>query len=165
MLNLQTRELVLKWNKEGKKQEQIAALVGCNQSSISRLIRKYKKTGSVKNLPRSGRPTPLTKKALAVLKAELTRKVKEANKSYCSIDTKQFSDLIENALKKKCLAKFDMFITKNLHLKMKREEFLDFFNNHLTICVLPEKEKRGYISWKQFKVIQSYISKKRREQK
>src|SRR3989339_63147 len=101
MINLQTRELVLKWNKEGKKQEQIAALVGCNQSSISRLIRKYKKTGSVKNLPRSGRPTPLTKKALAVLKAVLTRKVKEANKRYCSIDTKQFSDLIENAVKKK----------------------------------------------------------------
>ena len=63
--------------------------------------------------------------------------------------------------RKECSAKFDMFITKNPHLKMKREDFLDFFNNHLTICVLPEKEKRGYISWKQFKVIQSYLSKKR----
>jgi len=112
MINLQTRELVLKWNKEGKKQEQIAALVGCNQSSISRLIRKYKKTGSVKNLPRSGRPTPLTKKALAVLKAVLTRKVKEANKRYCSIDTKQFSDLIENAVKKKI---FPRHVQRLLH--------------------------------------------------
>jgi len=67
--------------------------------------------------------------------------------------------------RKECSAKFDMFITKNPSLKMKRKEFLDLFNNHLTICVLPEKEKRGYISWKQFKIIQSYVSKKKRRQK
>ena len=71
MIPLQTRELVLKWNNEGKPQQQIAALVGCNQSAVSRLIAKHNKTGSIKNLPRSGRPTPLTKKTLAKLK-ELT---------------------------------------------------------------------------------------------
>ena len=101
MIHLQTRELVLKWKKEGKTQQQIATLVGCNQSAISRLIAKYKKTGNVKNLPRSGRPTPLTKRTLAKLKADLTKKVKEANEHYCSIDTKQFSDLIEGTAKKK----------------------------------------------------------------
>lgn len=101
MINLQTRELVLKWKKEGKKQQQIADLVGCNQSAISRLIAKFKKTGNVKNLPRSGRPTPLTRKTLAKLKTELTKKVMNANEHYCSVDTKQFSDLIEEASKKK----------------------------------------------------------------
>lgn len=101
MINLQTRELVLKWKKEGKTQEQISALIVCNRSSISRLIKKYQKTGSVQNLPRSGRPTPLTKKILAKLKVDLTKKVKEANERYCSIDTKQFSDLIEKVTKKK----------------------------------------------------------------
>jgi len=101
MINLQTRELVLKWKKEGKKQQQIADLIGCNQSAVSRLIAKFKKTGSVKNLRRSGRPTPLTKKALAKLKVDLTKKVKEANEHYCSIDTKQFSDLIEGTAKRK----------------------------------------------------------------
>ena len=101
MINLQTRELVLKWKNEGKTQQQIAALIGCEQSSVSRLIAKFKKTGSVKNLHRSGRPTPLTKKTLAKLKVDLTRKVKEANEHYCSIDTKQFSDLIEGTAKRK----------------------------------------------------------------
>ncbi len=101
MINLQTRELVLKWKKEGKTQQHIAELAGCNQSAVSRLIAKYKKTGSIKNRPRSGRPTPLTKKTLAKLKQELTKKVKEANKHYCSIETKQFSELIEKASKKK----------------------------------------------------------------
>ncbi len=101
MINLQTRELVLKWTNEGKAQQQIAALVGCNQSSISRLIAKYKKTGSVKNIPRSGRPTPLTKKTLKKLKKDFTREAKKANKKFCSIDLKQFSQLIEKETNKK----------------------------------------------------------------
>jgi transposase len=101
MINLQTRELILKWKKEGKTQQHIAELAGCNQSAVSRLIAKHKKTGSIKNRPRSGRPTPLTKKTLAKLKQELTKKVKEANKHYCSIETKQFSKLIEKTAKKK----------------------------------------------------------------
>lgn len=101
MINLQTRELVLKWKKEGKTQQQIADLVGSNQSSISRLIIKYKKMGSVKNLPRSGRPTPLTKKTLRELKAEFKRETRAANKNYCSIDVKQFSHIIEDKTKRK----------------------------------------------------------------
>ena len=40
---------------------------------------------------------------------------------------------------------------------MKREQFVDFSNNHLNICVLPEKEKKAYISWKQFQLIKSAL--------
>lgn len=101
MIHLQTRELVLKWKKEGKTQQQIAALVGCNQSSVSRLLEKHKKTGNVKNLSRSGRPTPLTKKNLKNLKIEFTKQAKEANKKFCSIDTKQFSEILEKKTNKK----------------------------------------------------------------
>lgn len=101
MINLQTRELVLKWKNAGKSQQQIADLVGCNQSSVSRLVLKYSKTGNIKNLPRSGRPTPLTKKNLAKLKAQLQKEAREANKKYCSVDVKQFSDIIERETNKK----------------------------------------------------------------
>ena len=101
MINLQTRELVLKWSKEDKTQQQIADLVGCNQSAISRLIVKYNKTGNVKNLPRSGRPTPLTKNTLAKLKTEFKKKARAANKNYCSIDVKQFSQMIEKEANRK----------------------------------------------------------------
>jgi len=101
MINLQTRELVLKWNREGKKQQQIASLVGCNQSAISRLIAKYEKTGSTRNLPRSGRPTLLTKKNLAKLKREFRRQAIEANKNFCSIDVLQFSQIITEKTGKK----------------------------------------------------------------
>lgn len=101
MINIQTRELVLQWTKKQKTQQEIAALVGCNQSAISRLIAKYNQTGSIKNRPRSGRPTPLTKETLAQLKKEFTKKTRAANKNFCSIDTKKFSELIEQRINKK----------------------------------------------------------------
>jgi transposase len=101
MINLQTRELVLKWKKEGKTQQQIADLIGCNQSAVSRLIVKYKKTGDVKNIPRSGRPTPLTKDMLKKLKTTFRKEARTANKKFCSINTKQFSQMIEKDTGKK----------------------------------------------------------------
>ncbi|MEK6808104.1 MAG: winged helix-turn-helix domain-containing protein [Nanoarchaeota archaeon] len=101
MINLQTRELVIKWTNGGKTQQQIADLVGCNQSAISRLIVKYNKTGNVKNLPRSGRPTSLTKKTLAQLKVEFKKEALAINKKFCSVDVKQFSQIIEKKVNKK----------------------------------------------------------------
>lgn len=101
MIDLQMRELILRWRREGKTQQEIAGLAGCNQSAISRLIVKHKKTGSVKNLQRSGRPTPLSKTTLIQLKAEFKRAAIAANKNFCSIDVKQFSDIIENKTHKK----------------------------------------------------------------
>jgi len=101
MLNLQTRELVLKWTNQHKTQQEIADLAGCHQSAVSRLIAKYKKTGSIKNRFRSGRPTPLTKETLAKLKEDFAKKARVANKNFCSIDTKKFSALIEQTTHKK----------------------------------------------------------------
>lgn len=100
MIPLQTRGLVLKWKKDGKRQQEIADLIGCNQSAVSRLIVKYKKTGNVKNIPRSGRPTPLTKDTLKKLKAKFRKEARTANKNFCSINTKQFSKLIEKETNK-----------------------------------------------------------------
>lgn len=100
MIKLQTRELVLKWKKEGKTQQEIAALIGCNQSAVSRLIAKYKKTGSLKNLLRSGRPTPLTKDTLAELKKQLANEARASNKKFCSINSKQFAQKINSKTKK-----------------------------------------------------------------
>ena len=101
MINLQTRELILKWTQENKTQQEIANLSGCNQSAVSRLLKKYKKTGSIKNIARSGRPTPLNKKTLTKLKKEFKKRAIATNKNYCSIDVKQFSQIIEKETDKK----------------------------------------------------------------
>jgi RNA-directed DNA polymerase len=52
--------------------------------------------------------------------------------------------------RKACTEKFKKFQSVNPGLEMKRKEFVELFNNHMTICVLPEKEKQQFISWKQF---------------
>lgn len=101
MINIQTRGLVLKWTTEGKTQQRIADLIGCNQTSVSRLIAKYHKTGNVKNLFRSGRPTPLTRNVLVKLKSEFKKEAREANRKFCSIDVKQFSQIIEKKINKR----------------------------------------------------------------
>ncbi len=52
--------------------------------------------------------------------------------------------------REKCSKKFDSLISKNPTMEISRKEFLDLFNNHLNICVLPENEKLRYVSWKEF---------------
>lgn len=52
---------------------------------------------------------------------------------------------------KECSLKLDYFIAKNPKLEMTRKEFLHLFNNHMKVCILSEKEKRRYVTWKEFK--------------
>ena len=94
MLSIEQRRVIIQLDKKGKTQQNIAELLDCNQSSVSRLLNKYKYKGSVKDLPRSGRPTKLTKQNLARLKKEILVNIKEANDNYCSVSTKQVKDLI-----------------------------------------------------------------------
>ena len=46
-------------------------------------------------------------------------------------------------------------------LELKRDDFLDLFNNHLNICVLPRREKLMNLSWAQFQKIKHYKTSKR----
>ena len=51
---------VLVLHEEGYSSPQIAAKVGCNQSTVVRLLQKHKHTGSTKDRQRSGRPRKST---------------------------------------------------------------------------------------------------------
>ncbi len=53
--------------------------------------------------------------------------------------------------RKICSLKFDRLVSQHPTLQMTQKEFLHLFNNHMTICVLPEKEKRKFVSWSEFK--------------
>jgi len=100
MLNLNQKELIIKLWGQGKKQQEIASLIGCSQPSVNLWINRYKKGLSLKSLPRSGRPTLLTRKNLAMLKNKITAEVKSANKNYCSLSTKQLSEIIRREIGK-----------------------------------------------------------------
>ena len=100
MLNLTQRELIVKLSKQRKKQQEIADIIGCSQPTINLWLQREKHGLSLKTLPRSGRPTPLTKKTLTKLKKEFAKKAREANKKFCSINTKQFSQMINTKTNK-----------------------------------------------------------------
>lgn len=100
MLNLHQKELIIKLWGLGKKQQEIASLIGCSQPSVNLWITRHKKGLSLKSLPRSGRPTLLTKKNLAKLKNKITAEVKTANQKYCSLNTKQLSEIIRREIGK-----------------------------------------------------------------
>lgn len=98
MISIKERELIIKWNKNGKNQQEIAELLNCHQSSVSRFLNKYKSKGVVENLPRSGRPTKLTKKNLERLKDKILSNIKAANNKYCSVSTKQVKKLVRQEI-------------------------------------------------------------------
>src|SRR3989344_5777967 len=94
MIPIEQRNLIIQLDKKGKTQQEIAELLDCNQSSVSRLLYKYEHKGHIKDLPRSGRPTKLTKKNLIRVKDKLLANIRNANDNYCSVSTKQLKDLI-----------------------------------------------------------------------
>jgi len=51
-----------------------------------------------------------------------------------------------------CREKFQILISKCPDLEFTKREFLDFFNS-TNICILPNKEKKRFVSWKEFKQI------------
>lgn len=98
MLSINERNLIVEWDKKGKTQQEIAELLGSSQASVSRLLTKYKRKGTVKNLPRSGRPTKLTKQNLVRIKNKISTEIKEVNNEYCSVSTKQILNIIHQEI-------------------------------------------------------------------
>jgi len=94
MISIKERTLIIKWDDERKTQQEIAELLNCHQSSVSRFLRKYEQMGVVQNLPRSGRPTKLTKQKLKQLKRKLVAEIETANDEFCSINTKHIGKMI-----------------------------------------------------------------------
>lgn len=100
MLTKQQREIIIKLKEDGKKQQQIAQLLGCSQAAVSKWISKYQSGRTLATLPRSGRPTKLTKGRLTKLRSKLLSGIKAANKKYCSLNTKQLSNIIKTEVGK-----------------------------------------------------------------
>jgi|TARA_Y100000310_G_C20490016_1_gene718727 transposase len=100
MLTIKERKLILQWNHEGKTQQEIAELLDCHQSSVSRLLEKQRRRGIVRNLPRSGRPTKLSKTVLTRLRYKIAQMIKKANKNFCAVSTKQVAEVVEQEVGK-----------------------------------------------------------------
>lgn len=94
------RELIVELYSKGKSSYDIAKTLGVSQTKASFWIRRYKKTKSLEDYPRSGRPTPLTKNTLDYIASAIkSRVIRPKNKA--GISSKEVLVLIESKTNKK----------------------------------------------------------------
>ena len=98
MISIKERELIVRLHQQEKNQQEIADLIGCSQPTVHKWIIRFKKGKTLHTLPRSGRPTKLTKQNLAKLKNKILINIKKANDSYCSVSTKQVKAFIHKEI-------------------------------------------------------------------
>ena len=67
-LTLESRIRILVLKEEGYSGSQIAARVGCNRRTVTRILQKFKKTGDIRHRKRSGRPRKSTVRQDRVLR-------------------------------------------------------------------------------------------------
>ena len=98
MINIKERELIVRLYQQKRNQQEIADLIGCSQPTVHKWITRFKKGKTLDTLPRSGRPTKLTKKTLSKLKKKILNKIQDANNEFCSVNTKQIGKIIHQEI-------------------------------------------------------------------
>lgn len=95
------RELIIKLHKEKKKVREIAQLLSLSKSKVHFWIQRSRKTSSLEDKPRSGRPTPLNAKALKLILKLIKQKLIQPTNRKAGVSTKEVKHLIKNKIKKK----------------------------------------------------------------
>ena len=96
---IKERELIIKLHKEKRSTYGISSILGISQTKASFWVRRYKKTGNLENLPRSGRPTPLIKDELNSIRDMIKSRILEPKKA--GISSKEVLEIIEHKTKRK----------------------------------------------------------------
>ena len=91
---IKERELIIKLSNEGKTCREIASILDISKSLVSFWVIRYKETGDLKDKPRSGQPTQLTKERLARISEELKKRLQEQN-GKAGISTKEVVKILE----------------------------------------------------------------------
>ncbi len=88
------RELIIQLHKKKKSCRDLAFDLDISKSKASFWINRFKKEGSLADKPRSGCPTPLTKKNLDEIYKEIGLQIK-SNKNKAGTSTKEVRGIIE----------------------------------------------------------------------
>lgn len=94
------RELIIKYYKEGRTCRDIADLLDICKSKASFWINRYKKTGKLEEIPKSGRPAILTKEKLTEIYQAIKNRL-ETNENKSGISSKEVYKIIEQKNNKK----------------------------------------------------------------
>lgn len=92
---LKERELIIKLSDDGKTCREIASLLGISKSKASYWIVRHNKTNDLKDKPRSGRPTLLTKDRLADISERIKAGLRE-QKYRAGISSKEILQILKN---------------------------------------------------------------------
>jgi transposase len=91
---IKERELIIKLSNEGKTCREIASILDISKSLVSFWVIRYKETGDLKDKPRSGQPTQLTKERLTSISEELKKRLQEQN-GRAGVSTKEVVKILE----------------------------------------------------------------------
>jgi len=89
------RELIVSLREKGKTVREIADLLEVSKSKVGFWMKRYEKTGSLKNKPRSGRPTLLTKKNLDRIFLDIKSRILSDKGKKAGISSKEVLAIIE----------------------------------------------------------------------
>lgn len=95
------RELIIKLFKEKKTVREIGFILDVSKSKASFWVLRYKKTGSLDDKPRSGRPTPLNIKVLKSIAKMINQKLIRSKNRKAGVSTKEVKQLIKNKIREK----------------------------------------------------------------
>lgn len=152
--------------KENTVWDHIAELIKYNQISIWNIISKekiqkimphiYSKNDKLKEIKQRIKDNSISYNDINCALAYVKSKGREKNIFY-HFEWYKKAHCIKKCYYRKnqrkiCINKFKEFLSKNPNTKMTRREFLKIFNNHINICILPENEKRKFVTWKNCKL-------------
>ncbi len=110
------RELIVKLSKENKTCREIADILGTSKSKVSYWVCRYRKTKKLVDLPRSGRPTKLTKEKLDEIYFKL--KQDELKNDNAGFSSKKVFEMIYNATGKKYAMRHVRRILKKMRISL-----------------------------------------------
>ncbi|PIN80497.1 hypothetical protein COV16_00845 [Candidatus Woesearchaeota archaeon CG10_big_fil_rev_8_21_14_0_10_34_8] len=67
MIKLKKRELMIKLKKEGRSYREIGKILGVSKSTVSFWLGRHKNKKSLKDMPRKGRPSIISKRKLHII--------------------------------------------------------------------------------------------------
>ena len=100
MISINERKIIIKLHLKGKRQQEIADLIGCSQPTVNLWIRRYRSNKGLETLPRSGRPTKLKGKILKKIKDRIIKNINSANAEFNCVSTKEIKTLIAKEINK-----------------------------------------------------------------
>ncbi len=100
MISINERKIIVKLHLKGKRQQEIADLIGCSQPTVNLWIHRYKSNKGLKTRLRSGRPTKLKGKILKNIKDKILKEINSANTEFNCVSTKEIKKLIAKEINK-----------------------------------------------------------------